>query len=235
MAMLDGTTAMTVHAEAQRRGLTVLSINALQRFNEWTPARAAEATATIDYAKICDAKAVVLCPVNDHAYQPGDQERLDGLRQALRALAPLLRQAGVMGLVEPLGFAECSLRSKREAVEAIGAVDGLDVFQLVHDTFHHHVAGEPALFPHQTGLVHISGVIDPSVAAATMRDPHRVLVDAEDRIDNIGQIHALLEGGYKGVFSFEPFADSVSELADAGVALALSIAHITDEVAARRV
>jgi 2-keto-myo-inositol isomerase len=233
-AMLDGTAAAIVRAEAQARGFTVLSINALQRFNEWNAVRSAEAAAMIDYARACDAKAIVLCPVNDHAFQPGEQERLDGLRQALRALAPLLRQAGVIGLVEPLGFVECSLRSKREAVEAIEAVQGGDVLQLVHDTFHHHVAGELALYPHQTGLVHISGVVDPSVAAETMRDPHRVLVDADDRIDNIGQIRALLEGGYKGVFSFEPFADSVSELADAGVALASSIAHITDEVVVRR-
>ena len=36
----------------------------------------------------------------------------------------MLGQAGIIGLVEPLGFEICSLRSKNEAAEAIGAVGG---------------------------------------------------------------------------------------------------------------
>ena len=70
---------------------------------------------------------------------------------ALTALAPLLRSTGVVGLVEPLGFPECSLRLKREALDAIDAVEGADVFKLVHDTFHHHVAGETEIFPGPDG------------------------------------------------------------------------------------
>ena len=135
-------------------------------------------------------------------------------REALAALAPHLRAAKIMGLVEPLGFAECSLRFKREAVDAIDAVDGADVYKVVHDTFHHYVAGETEIFPQQTGLVHISGVVDPGVGRDAMRDPHRVLVDAADRLDNLGQIRALESGGYTGPLSFEPFADSVSDATD---------------------
>jgi 2-keto-myo-inositol isomerase len=80
------------------------------------------------------------------------------------------------------------------------------MFKLVHDTFHHAVAGEDAFFPERTGLVHISGVEDPGLALASMRDPHRVLVGPRDRIGNVGQVAQLLAGGYAGYLSFEPFA-----------------------------
>jgi 2-keto-myo-inositol isomerase len=101
------------------------------------------------------------------------------------------------------------LRLKREAVDAIIDIGGTETYRLVHDTFHHHVAGEQEFFPEWTGLVHISGVIDPTVPTSQMRDKHRVLVDSQDRIDNTGQIKTLLQSGYAGVFSFEPFAASV--------------------------
>ena len=121
----------------------------------------------------------------------------------------MLTAAGIRGFVEPLGFAECSLRYKEEAIEAIEAVGGADVFRVVHDTFHHHVAGETKIFPKMTGLVHISGVADATATVGTMRDPHRVLVGADDRIGNIEQLRALRAGGYEGPASFEPFATSV--------------------------
>ena len=222
-AITDGTPPETVRSEAEKARLTIVSINALQRFNQWTPARADEAAKLIAYAKACGAKALVLCPVNDEGFTPTDQERLTGLREALTALEPMLRDAGIVGLVEPLGFAECSLRLKREAVEAITAVDGNETFKLVHDTFHHHVAGETEIFPASTGLVHISGVIDPAVGADRMRDPHRMLVDAQDLLDNVGQVRALTAGGYRGPISFEPFSSDVHDLADSEGAIRASM------------
>jgi hypothetical protein len=42
--------------------------------------------------------------------------------------------------------------------------------RLVHDTFHHFVAGETKIFTERTGLVHISVVTDAGATAATMRD-----------------------------------------------------------------
>ncbi len=99
-------------------------------------------------------------------------------------------------------------------------------YKLMHDTFHHHLAGETEFFPEWTGLVHISGVTDPSVAVDDMLDAHRVLVDGEDRLENIAQIKTLLELGYTGPFSFEPFAEEVHALADPEAALATSITHV---------
>ena len=149
----------------------------------------------------------------------------------LKALKPILSSRGITGLVEPLGFEICSLRSKQEAADAIRAVDAGEIFRLVHDTFHHHLAGQPAVFPEMTGLVHISGVTDAAVSVADMRDPHRVLVDRDDRLGNIAQIRALLAGGYAGPFSFEPFALAVHALASPGEALAESMEFITAELA----
>ena len=54
--------------------------------------------------------------------------------------------------------AEVARRSRRSTRSA-----ARDAFRLVHDTFHHHLAGEAAIFPELTGLVHISGVDDPAL------------------------------------------------------------------------
>ena len=64
-----------------------------------------------------------------------------------------------------------------------------------------------------------------------MRDEHRVLVDAEDRLGNIAQIEALEAAGYAGPISFEPFAPEVHALADPAAALAGSFKFISSRLA----
>jgi len=205
---LDGTPPETVKGLAEKAGVTILSINALQRFNDWNDMRAQEANALADYAEKCGARMLVLVPVNDGTGR-ANGERQGNLRNALKELAPILKKHGLIGLVEPLGFEICSLRSKKEAVEAINAVHHADCFKIVHDTFHHFLASEPDLFPQQTGIVHISGVTDANIGTSVMLDAHRVLVDEADRLGNLGQISTLLTSGYEGPLSFEPFATSV--------------------------
>lgn len=212
-AILDGTKPEAVRELAAVEGVEIISINALQRFNEWTPAREDEARNLAEYAAACGAKALVLVPVNDGSGKL-EGERQGNLRLALEGLQPILEKAGIIGLVEPLGFQICSLRSKKEAIEAIQAINGEERFKLVHDTFHHVLAGESDLFAAMTGLVHISGVDDAQVSVDDMRDPHRVMVTQHDRLDNTGQIKALLAAGYTGPFSFEPFAASVHSSSD---------------------
>jgi 2-keto-myo-inositol isomerase len=225
VALADGTPASNVGAAAKERSLNVLTINALQRFNLWDDARAAEASAMVAQCAASGVQALVLCPVNDVSYTPSAADRREALVKALNGLKPMLTAVGIRGFVEPLGFAECSLRYKEEAIEAIEAVGGADVFRVVHDTFHHHVAGETKIFPKMTGLVHISGVTDPT-ATGTMRDPHRVLVGADDQIGNIEQLRALRAGGYEGAASFEPFAASVHATPDIEAELRKSIAFV---------
>ncbi|QND53901.1 TIM barrel protein [Phyllobacterium sp. 628] len=228
-AIIDGMPAADIRAQAANAGVRIATINALQRFNEWTSEREREAIALADYARDAGAAALVLVPVNDGTGQK-DGERQANLRTALKALLPILNERGLKGFVEPLGFEICSLRSKREAVEAINDIGGQGTFRIAHDTFHHHLAGEPALFPEMTGLVHISGVTDPALSISDMRDSHRVLIDVQDRLGNIAQIQALLDAGYKGPFSFEPFAEEVQQLINPAAALSESIELIKSKL-----
>jgi len=141
-------------------------------------------------------------------------------------MKPILKERGLTGLVEPLGFPISSLRTKAEAIAAITEAGDDGTYKVLHDTFHHHLAGETQFYPNRTGLVHISGVTDPGVAVADMLDAHRVLVDAVDRLENIAQIKALIAAGFSGPYSFEPFAEEVHNADDPEAALAESIAYV---------
>ncbi|WP_332686888.1 TIM barrel protein [Devosia sp.] len=231
-AILDGTSAATVRQLASEHGVTIISINALQQFNQWSDSRSHEAEALADYAAACGARALVLVADNSGQSMDGGT-RIENASVSLTHLAPILRDRGIVGLVECLGFETCTLRSKREAVQAIDNAHGRDVFRLTHDTFHHHLAGEPDLFPELTGLIHISGVDDPAVAVRDMRDSHRVLVGPKDRLDNIGQIAALRAAGYGGPLSFEPFAEELRHLADPAFAVRQSMNFISEGLKAQ--
>lgn len=211
-----------VKAAAEKAGVTIISINALYPFNVWSGDLPARAVAMADYAAASGAKALVMCPLND-----GTAVSFEDLVTALKAMKPILEERGLTGLAEPLGFPVSSLRTKAEAVRAIDAAGGGEVYRLVHDTFHHHLAGETVYFPERTGLVHISGVTDPAVSVANMLDAHRVLVDGNDRLENIAQIRALEAAGYKGPYSFEPFATEVHELEDPAAAVKDSMDQIS--------
>lgn len=230
-AIIDGTSPEQVKQWAQAAGVKILSINALQRFNQWNAEREAEAIELVDYAQACGSEGLVLVPVND-GWGREEGQRQTNLTTALAALKPILAERGLVGLVEPLGFEICSQRSKKEVVDAIHAVDGVNTFRMVHDTFHHHLAGEGQFFPELTGLVHISGVADEGVAVSDMRDPHRVFVDASDKLGNVNQINTLLQQGYNGYFSFELFSSEVHQLPEPAKAIQASVNYIRDGLAA---
>lgn len=228
--MEDGTPPERVRELCQQKGVRVLSINALYPFDVWNEERRAQTLKLAAYARDCGAEALVMCPLNDRNDPRDEAERARNLRTALSEIAPILREHGILGFVEPLGFEECSLRHKRKAVEAIKAVGGLDVFRLIHDTFHHHLAGEQEFFPEMTGLVHISGVEDGEVPLADIRDGHRVLVGDADILGNAPQLRELLAQGYTGHCSFEPFAETVHALDDAAAALEQSMDYLRERV-----
>ena len=70
------------------------------------------------------------------------------LRIALKAILPMLRDADLIALVEPLGFLRSSLRSKTELVETHRSNRrAKTTYKLVHDTFHHTLAGGGPIFP----------------------------------------------------------------------------------------
>jgi 2-keto-myo-inositol isomerase len=234
--MVNGAKAADIGAAARAQGLTIRSINALQRFEQFDSKRLAEAHDMVAYAVACGAEALVLCPTNDLRDHRTPEQRHDDLVDALTQLKPLLDQAGLVGLVEPLGFEECAVRRKSQAVRAITQIGGGSTFKLVHDTFHHHLAGEALFYPEHTGLIHISGVEDTALSPAQMRDSHRVLVGQADRLGNAAQLNTLLNAGYTGYVSFEPFAEEIAAASEADIAqqLAASMAYLTQAVAAER-
>lgn len=230
--LFDGLGAQATGDKARKSGLRLLALAEISSFNIPSKATIAKAEALIDQAKVSGAEAISLIPRND-GQGTGNGERQASLRLSLEALKPLLNDAGIMGFIEPLGFVSSSLRSKREAVEMISAVDGEQNFRIIHDTFHHHLAGETDVFPEMTGIVHMSGVDDTRVCLGDLRDAHRGLVGPQDRLGNIAQIKSLLAGGYTGPFSFEPFAEDIHAMENPQGALADSMDFIRSYLSAQ--
>jgi 2-keto-myo-inositol isomerase len=228
--LLTGAPAKEIGAIASAQGLVIRSINALQRFEQWNSERETEARDLVRYAVGCGAQALVLCPTNSLRDARSPDQRHADLVHALKQLQPLLADNGLIGLVEPLGFEECAVRRKSQAVRAIQEIGDKGTLKLVHDTFHHHLAGEGLFFPELTGLIHISGVEDKALNASQMRDSHRVLVGTSDRLGNIAQLRRLLATGYAGYVSYEPFAEEIAAAADIESQLGASMAHLNREV-----
>ena len=230
-SLKDAETARRVGAKAADAGLEVRSVNALYPFNVWNEERGRQAETLARLAAACGATGLVMCPLNEGKMLEDSPEKAAGLRAALSGIRPILEDHGLEGFVEPLGFPVSSLRFKREALAAIDDIGGADVFSLVHDTFHHRGAGETELFAGRTGLVHISGLEDPSISFADMLDAHRVLVGPKDRLGNVEQLRQLYADGYDGVVSFEPFAKAVHGLADPIAAVRDSMAYLREALA----
>jgi 2-keto-myo-inositol isomerase len=221
----DGGQPSTIGDYARSKGLRLLGLSEAYGFNAWSDAMRAKIQLLIDQAKASGAESISLIPRND-APKLTDGEKAAALKEALAEVLPMVKAAGLIALIEPLGFLSSSLRRKADAVDAIEAVGGQGQFKLVHDTFHHHLASETEYFPEYTGIVHISGVIDPSLKVHDMQDGHRILVDENDRLGNIRQIRDLLASGYAGAFSYEPFSPVVHAFVDPAKELRASMDYI---------
>lgn len=205
----DGTPAAEVKARLAEAGLAVASVNALQRFNEWTPERAREAEAIIAYAAALGAPGVVLCPVHneDHGWSEAEAER--NLRDGLRQLRPILQAHGVTGYVEPLGMKGSTMKRQDMAVAAVSEIDGWGDYKLCYDTFQFFRCGDTQLFPDRIGLAHMSGIARTDLAPGELTEPDRGLIFVGDRVGNIAQLRALQAAGYAGFVSMEPFSPEV--------------------------
>lgn len=200
----DGMPAAELKARLMDAGLQLASTNALQRFNDWTPARAEEARRLIGYSAELGAPGVVLCP----AHLPGDDQHADAharLCDGLAALKPIFAAAGVIGYVEPLGMRHSSMNRQAQAVAALDDIGGGADFQLCYDTFQHYRASDDALFPDRIGLIHISGIARADLGPGDLTEPDRGFVFLGDRVGNIARLRAMIEAGYHGFVSMEPF------------------------------
>lgn len=201
----DGMPATELKSRLDDAGLQLASVNALQWFNDWTPARDDEAKRLIAYAAELGAPGVVLCP----AHQPGDDQHADAharLCEGLAALKPIFSAAGVIGYVEPLGMHHSSMNRQAQAIAALDEIGGGDDFQLCYDTFQHFRASDDSLFPERIGLVHISGIARPDLEPDELTEPDRGFVFLGDRVGNIVRLRAMVDAGYNGFVSMEPFS-----------------------------
>jgi 2-keto-myo-inositol isomerase len=211
--ILDGLPDDTVRNLLNVTGIKPLTINALYPFED---ARALDANLAklkglIAEAKRINCSQIVLCPLNEAGDLRSPAQRADQLVTALNAFGPLFAEAKMTGLVEPLGFSVSALRTKKEALAGISQCDYARSYKLLHDTFHHYLGEETDFFPAETALVHVSGVL-PGKARSAIADSDRILVTGNDILDNRGQVAILLNSGYTGPFSYEPFSREVQSL-----------------------
>lgn len=207
----NGMPAAELSLRLRDAGLTVASVNALQGFNAWTDARAAEARHLVTYAAGIGAAGLVLCPMIDQAISWNQAEADRNLRQALTQLAPILRDHGITGFVEPLGMRGSTLKRQALAVGAINDVDGWDCFAICHDTFQFYRCGDDRMFPEHFGICHISGIPRGPRPATDLTDDERGFVWLNDRIGNLDQLGRIFAAGYGGPVSVEAFAPEVQD------------------------
>ena len=226
--LFDGIPARDFAADVSHKGLRLLALAELKAFNANTSDKQDIAEALIMTATLCGAEGVALIPQMADDVVPRATQRA-ALRDALTILQPILEHHGQKGLIEPLGFAQSSLRFKEDVVAVLDEMQRPDCFAIIHDTFHHHIAGGGACYAELTALVHISGV-SVNIPADQLQDDHRVLVDHTDRLGNVTQLQDLRDAGYTGPASFEAFAPEIHDMTDPINALSGSIAFINSQL-----
>jgi 2-keto-myo-inositol isomerase len=212
--VLDGLSEAEARKALAETGVRIVTINALYPFEhgQRLQANLAKLEGLIAEARKVACPHIVLCPFNELPDPRSPAQRAGDLVAALNAYGPLLAQAGMVGLLEPLGFAQSALRTKRAALDGIASCSHPRAFALLHDTFHHYLSGETELFPRETALIHVSGVVAGKAKPAIL-DEDRILVDATDVMDSRGQVAALLAGGCQAPISYEPFSPTVRAMA----------------------
>ena len=190
----------------EENSIKILSINALQKFNFWNKDREKELILLCKYADKANIDSIVLVPLNDGSINSAKEQK-QLLEQSLKNILRVINDYNVLGLVEPLGFTHSSLRFKSLAAKVINNYQS-NKLKIVHDTFHHALAGENEFFPLLTGLVHISGV-SKNYENIKLLDSHRSIIDDKDMLGNINQIKKLCYSNYQGFFSLEPFSHTL--------------------------
>jgi 2-keto-myo-inositol isomerase len=215
---IDSLLPKQVVALSEKYGIKILTINAQKKFNLAAVSQKIhkEITELINLASAIDCEAIILVPNND----VNDKRTADVIFKetvaALKRFAPIFEDSGILGYIEPLGFMECSLRSKVIAMHAIQESGGRN-YRIVYDTFHHQLGPDTddTLFKDYdtsyTGLIHVSGV-ESDAPTHSYRDGHRILITANDRIKNREQLNRLIKLGYRGNISIEPFAKDVQTM-----------------------
>lgn len=208
-SITDMAIAKSVAKYALKKNIKILTINALYPFNIWNKELEDQAEKLADLCQAASARGLVCCPLVSDTTKFTEDEQIQKATEALKKISPILKSRGLVGHVEALGFSKSSLRKKKLALEAIDSLGMNNVFDLLHDNFHHAAANETEYHAKRTGLVHISSVFDQSLSMEDLQDSHRFFVQDKDITFCIQQIQELIKRGYNGYFSLEPFADEI--------------------------
>ena len=227
-AIIDGLPAARAAELAQRHGISILSINALQKFNLKSAQSKGQAdlAGMLELAAALRCAAIVLCPDNDTKDHRDAKTKVEETVDALETFGPAFTKAGIQGWVEPLGFSESSLASIVVAAEAIKR-SGFACYRIVYDTFHHYLGPDSekdidgVFASTQAGLIHVSGV-EAAIPKESLRDSHRVLLSPADVMGTREQVARMVTLGYTGDISFEPFAADVQKMSRDSLAAALT-------------
>jgi 2-keto-myo-inositol isomerase len=203
-----------LNALAEKYGIEIVTINALGMFNllDDQAALLKNAEALLSQAQAIRSKALVLCPHCSAGDNRSEEQKKTDTLTALKLLAPLFRQYGVQGYVEPLGFGISSLRSSLLTQSLIR--DSGAPYKIVLDTFHHYLSDvtqpefDAQIQIDGIGLVHLSGVEDLRAKSA-LSDEERIMLSDKDRLESKKQVQDLERLGYTGIYAFEPFSSQL--------------------------
>ncbi|CAI1073302.1 MAG: TIM barrel protein [Serratia liquefaciens] len=203
-----------LNALAEKYGIEIVTINALGMFNllDDQAALLKNAEALLSQAQAIRSQALVLCPHCSAGDNRSEEQKKTDTLAALKLLAPLFRQYGVQGYVEPLGFGISSLRSSLLTQSLIR--DSGAPYKIVLDTFHHYLSDvtqpefDAQIQIDGIGLVHLSGVEDRRAKSA-LSDEERIMLSDKDRLESKKQVQDLERLGYTGIYAFEPFSSQL--------------------------
>lgn len=210
----DGLSPEEVARLADKYKIEIVTINALYPFN--LPSARGDLTARaremLALARDLNCPALVMCPFNE-ADDRLEAKRLSDTVDSLKYLGDLFAEYGREGLIEPLGFTRSSLRYALDAQKCL--IEAASPFKMVIDTFHHHLSQvaledfNAGIDVNMIGLVHLSGVEDLR-PTCQLTDEERIMLSAADVLKSADQVQNLEKLGYRGLYSFEPFASALN-------------------------
>ncbi|CAI1102919.1 TIM barrel protein [Serratia proteamaculans] len=211
-----------LNALAAKYGIEIITINALGRFNllDDQAGLLENAEALLSQAQAIHSQALVLCPHCSAGDRRSEEQKKTDTLAALKLLAPLFKQYGVQGYVEPLGFGISSLRSSLLTQSLIR--DSGAPYKIVLDTFHHYLRGvaqpefDAQIQIEGIGLAHLSGVEDARDKSA-LSDEERIMLSDRDRLESKKQVQNLERLGYTGIYAFEPFSSQLDGWTEADI------------------
>ena len=164
--IIDGLSPSKAAALAERHGVRIITINALQKFNlKAVRAKAAEELEKLlDLAAAIRCPAIVLCPNNDTRDSRDAVTRVAETVEALKAFGPSFMKRGMQGYRGAAGVSRIlALLASSWPWRRRGAPDSRAIASsTIHSTTslgltRKRTSGLSTTFP-STGLIHVSGV-----------------------------------------------------------------------------